>query len=181
VGSIQKTRILIKYPTARTNITEPYFRAFVANVRKRLRPWFERVDKIQTCKENRAPISKRYQYVFKTKGFLGLKQDHQTSVHPRKPTEFKTILPRQGRGILTCAGLSRRILAFLESQNFFQLRTMGRVGAHNAGFGLIRLSQNPSFFRQLCIPLNQPREGIHLCIFSGLENYVSYLALVVDF
>lgn len=84
VGSIQKTRILIKYPTTRTNITDPYFRAFVANVRKRLRPWFERVDKTQTCSENSTPISKRCQYVFKTKGFLGLKQDHQTSVPPKK-------------------------------------------------------------------------------------------------
>jgi hypothetical protein len=140
VGSIQKTRILIKYPTTRTNITDPYFRAFVANVRKRLRPWFERVDKIQNCRENRTPISKRCQYVFKTKGFLGLKQDHQTSVSPRKLTEFKTILPRQGRGILICAGLiSRRILAFLASQNFFQLRAMGRVGAHISGRILIKL------------------------------------------
>ena len=142
VVSIQKTRILIKYPTTRTNITDPYVRAFVANVRKRLRPWFERVDKTQTCKENRAPILKRCPYVFKTKGFLGLKQDHQTSVYPRKPTEFKTILPRQERGILTCAGLvSRRILAFLESQDFFQLRAMGRLGADNAGCILVTLFQ----------------------------------------
>ena len=64
---------------------------------------------------------------------------------------------------------------------FFRLLKRGGLGAHISGFGLIRLSQNPSFFRQLCIPLNQPREGIHLCIFSRLENYVSYLALVVDF
>ena len=140
VGSIQKTRILIKYPITRTKITDPYFRAFVANVRKRLRPRFERVDKTQTCKENAIPISKRCQYVFKTKGFFGWKQNQQSSVLPRKPTEFKTILPRQGRGILICAGLiSRRILVFLASQDFFQLRAMGRLGAHNAGCILMKL------------------------------------------
>jgi hypothetical protein len=89
VNSIQKTRIPIKYPTTRTNITDPYFRALLPNVRKRLRPWFERVDKTQSCRENRIPISKRCQYAFKTKGFLGWKRDHQTSVLPRKTAEFK--------------------------------------------------------------------------------------------
>jgi hypothetical protein len=80
------------------------------------------------------------------------------------------------------AGLvSRRILAFLASQNFFQLRAMVRAGAHISGFGLIRLSQNPSFFRHLSIPLDQPRDGFDLCVFSRLENYVSYLTLDVDF
>ena len=131
VGSIQKTRILIKYPTTRTKTTDPYFIALLANVRKRLRPWFERVEKILTCKENRNPISKRCQHFFKTKGFLGWKQNQQSSVLPRKTIELKTTLPQQGRGTLICAGLvSRQILAFLASQNFFQLRAMGRVGAH---------------------------------------------------
>lgn len=138
-GSIQKTRILIKYPTTRTKTTDPYFRALLANVRKRLRPWFERLEKIQTCKEHRNPISKRCQYVFKTKGFLGWKQNQQSSMLPRKTTEFKTVLPQQGRGILICAGLvSRQILAFLASQSFFQLRAMGRVGAHISGCILIK-------------------------------------------
>ena len=58
---------------------------------------------------------------------------------------------------------------------------MGRVGAHISGFGLIRLSQNLSFFRRLFIPLDQPRDGIDLCVFSRLENYVSYLSVAVDF